>query len=103
VSVIGRKRTSALLARFRPVFAALLLSLPQTATAETPEEWITLGARGFGAFIPLGIKIGLDAASRLNAKPRELTVIYYDSNASPCARFADGVAIATYTSVGQRT
>jgi hypothetical protein len=106
VSVIGRKRTSALLARFRPVFAALLLCLPQTATAETPEEWITLGARvhgGFGTFIPLGIKIGLDAASRLNAKPRELTVIYYDSNASPCARFADGVAIATCTSVGQRT
>jgi formylmethanofuran dehydrogenase subunit E len=57
----------------------------------------------FGAFIPLGIKIGLDAVQRLNAKPRELVVLYYDSDTSPCARFADGIAIATYASVGQRT
>jgi len=74
--------------------------------AETPEEWITLGARvhgAFGAFIPLGIKIGLDAVKRLDAKPRELVVIYYDSASSPCACFADGIAIATYASVGQRT
>ena len=91
----------------RGLFAALLLCLPPlTARAETPEEWITLGARvhgAFGAFIPLGIKIGLDAVSRLNAKPRELSITYYDSNASPCACFADGIAIATYASVGQRT
>ena len=80
--------------------------MPLTAKGETPEEWITLGARvhgAFAAFIPLGIKIGLDAVSRLNAKPRELTVTYYDSDASPCACFADGIAIATYASVGQRT
>jgi formylmethanofuran dehydrogenase subunit E len=57
----------------------------------------------FGAFIPLGIKIGLDAVQRLNAKPRELVVLYYDSDTSPCACFADGIAIATYASVGQRT
>ena len=76
------------------------------SNAETPDEWIALGARvhgAFGAFIPLGIKIGLDAVKRLNAKPRELTVLYYDSNSSPCACFADGIAIATYASVGQRT
>jgi FmdE, Molybdenum formylmethanofuran dehydrogenase operon len=74
--------------------------------AETPDEWIALGARvhgAFGAFIPLGIKIGLDAVQRLNVKPRELSVLYYDSDSSPCACFADGVAIATYASVGQRT
>jgi formylmethanofuran dehydrogenase subunit E len=57
----------------------------------------------FGAFIPLGIRIGLDAVKRLSAKPRELTVLYYDSDSSPCACFADGIAIATYASVGQRT
>jgi hypothetical protein len=77
-----------------------------SAWAETPEEWIALGARvhgAFGAFIPLGIKIGLDATRRLHVKPRELTVLYYDSPASPCACFADGIAIATYASVGQRT
>ena len=49
---------------------------------------------GYGAFIPLGIKIGLDAVDRLKAKPRELVVTYYDSEKTPCACFADGVAIA---------
>src|ERR1700682_4558649 len=73
-----------------------------TANAETPEEWIALGARVHGAF-GSGIKIGLDAVNRLTAKPRELTILYYDSDASPCACFADGIAIATYASVGQRT
>lgn len=76
------------------------------ARAESPEEWAKLGARvhgGYGAFIPLGIRIGLDAVERLKAKPRELSVLYYDSDKSPCACFADGVAIATYASFGQRT
>jgi formylmethanofuran dehydrogenase subunit E len=74
--------------------------------AETPEEWVQLGARvhgGFGSFIPVGIRIGLDALQRLNAKPREVTVVYYDSDKAPCACIADGVAIATVASVGQRT
>lgn len=94
--------------RMRHYFTILLavMLLPIAAAAETPDEWVGLGARvhgGFGAFIPLGIKIGLDAVGRLDAKPRELTVLYYDSDSAPCACFADGVAIATYTSVGQRT
>ena len=92
--------------RFHHIALAAALLLPITATAETPDEWVTLGTRvhgGFGSFIPLGIKIGLDAVQRLNAKPRELVVTYYDSDTSPCACFADGVAIATYASVGQRT
>jgi formylmethanofuran dehydrogenase subunit E len=89
--------------------AILLLTallLPVTAVAETPDEWVALGARvhgAFGAFIPLGIKIGVDATERLHANPRELSVLYYDSDAAPCACFADGIAIATYASVGQRT
>ena len=85
-------------------FAVVICGSP--SNAETPDEWIALGARvhgAFGAFIPVGIKIGLDAVRRLEAKPRELTILYYDSNASPCACFADGIAIATYASVGQRT
>lgn len=91
---------------YRGMLVAALLLLPMAARAETPDEWVTLGARvhgGFGAFIPLGIRIGLDAAKRLDAKPRELSVLYYDSDASPCACFADGIALATYASVGQRT
>ena len=90
----------------RLIIAALLLWLPICASAETPDEWVALGSRvhgAFGAFVPLGIKIGLDAVSRLDAKPRELSVLYYDSDTSPCACFADGIAIATYASVGQRT
>ena len=90
----------------RILTALLLLIVPLAANAETPEEWIALGTRvhgGFGAFIPLGIRIGQDAVERLNAKPRELSVTYYDSDASPCACFADGIAIATTASVGQRT
>ena len=80
----------------RVVIAALLLLLSFSAKAETPEEWIALGARvhgAFGAFIPLGIKIGLDATKRLNAKPRELTVLYYDSDKFAmcllCGRYRD--------------
>jgi formylmethanofuran dehydrogenase subunit E len=87
--------------------SALLVIVATTPVrGETPEEWIALGTRvhgGFGAFIPLGIKIGLDAMDRLKAKPRELMIRYYDSDKSPCACFADGIAIATYASVGQRT
>lgn len=84
--------------------AAALLGT--SAMAETPEEWVKLGARvhgGFGAFIPVGIRIGLDAAQTLKAEPRQLAVTYYDNPRSPCACFADGVAIATVASVGQRT
>ncbi len=92
----------------RVVVAAVFVALAcfGGARAETPDEWVELGARvhgGFGAFIPLGIKIGLDAMKRLDAKPRELALTYYDSDASPCACFADGVAIAIYASFGQRS
>src|ERR1700748_56223 len=91
----------------RLIAAALTaIVLVSAALAETPEEWIALGTRvhgGFGAFIPLGIRIGQDAVERLNAKPRELSVTYYDSDAAPGACFADGIAIATTASVGQRT
>jgi len=94
--------------RFVMMLSAIaLVSLESaTARAETPEEWVALGARvhgGFGSFIPVGIRIGLDALQRLGAKPREVSVIYYDSDRAPCACIADGVAIATVATVGQRT
>ena len=88
---------------------ALILLATTNSTgvgAETPDEWVALGARvhgGFGAFIPLGIKIGLDALDRLHLKQRDVSVTYYDSDKSPCACFADGIAIATLASVGQRS
>jgi formylmethanofuran dehydrogenase subunit E len=92
--------------KLRHIALVAALIAPAAVRAETPEEWITLGTRvhgGFGSFIPLGIRIGLDAVERLNAKPRELAVTYYDSDASPCACFADGIAVATFASVGQRS
>ena len=89
------------------LFAALLLSYASSAArAETPEEWIKLGARvhgGFGAFIPVGIRIGEDAVRRLNAQPRELAVIYYSGEKVPCPCSVDGVMLAVGASPGQGT
>ncbi len=82
-----------------------MLACP-AAHAQTREEWITLGTRvhgGFGAFIPVGIRIGQDALKRLEAEPREVAVTYYDSDKAPCACIADGIMIATTASPGQRT
>lgn len=98
------------------VLATLSLLIGAAAIrAETPGvseldaqtcEWIRLGARmhvGFGSFIPAGIRIGFDALQRLDAKPREVTVVYYDSDKAPCACIADGISIVTNATVGQRT
>jgi formylmethanofuran dehydrogenase subunit E len=74
--------------------------------AETPEEWVKLGARvhgGFGAFIPVGIRIGLDAKERIKAELRGLTVTYYSGEKAPCPCIADGVMLATNASPGQGT
>lgn len=72
--------------------------------AETPEEWVRLGARvhgGFGSFIPVGIRIGEDAMQRLNAKPRELAVVFYQGEGVPCPCAIDGVMLAIGASPGQ--
>ena len=94
------------LALMLPMLIAVISITTTNARAETPDEWMALGARvhgGFGSFIPVGIRIGLNALRRLGAKPREVTVVYYDSDKAPRACIADGVAIATIASVGQRT
>ncbi len=83
-----------------------MVSMPWLAHAQSREDWVALGTKihgGFGAFIPIGIRIGLDALERLNAKPRDVTVIYYDGAKAPCACIADGIMIATTASPGQRT
>jgi len=84
--------------------ALLAFSPMGNVRAETPEEWVKLGARvhgGFGAFIPVGIKIGEDAMKRLNAKPRELAVTYYSGEGVPCPCSVDGVMLAVSASPGQ--
>ena len=84
----------------------LTLSIPATGHAETKEEWIAVGARvhgAFGPFIPVGIRIGLDATEKLKAEPRGLSVVYYNGTKPPCPCVADGVMIATQASPGQGT
>lgn len=88
------------------LIAAALATATSAVRAETPEEWIKLGARihgGFGPFIPIGIRIGLDALARLKAEPRSVTVTYYSGEKAPCPCIADGVMIATQASPGQGT
>jgi hypothetical protein len=88
----------------RVAVIVLLALFAMPAGAETPEEWVKLGARvhgGFGSFIPAGIKIGEDAMKRLNAKPRELAVTYYSGEGVPCPCSVDGVMLAVSASPGQ--
>jgi formylmethanofuran dehydrogenase subunit E len=90
----------------RLVLCAVLVLLTLPTRAETPEQWIELGARvhgAFGAFIPVGIRIGLDAKERIKADPRGLTVTYYSGEKAPCPCIADGVMLATNASPGQGT
>ena len=84
----------------------LLLGAGVSIRAETPEEWVKLGARvhgGFGSFIPVGIRIGEDAMRRLNAQPRSLSVVFYQGANTPCPCALDGVMLAVGASPGQGT
>ena len=90
----------------RLILAVLVIGVTSGARAETKDEWIALGARvhgAFGPFIPVGIRIGLDAKEKLHAESRGLTVTYYNGAKPPCACVADGVMIATQASPGQGT
>jgi formylmethanofuran dehydrogenase subunit E len=96
------------MSRFRITALALLscVLLSAPAASETREQWIELGARvhgAFGAFIPVGIRIGVDARERLKAEPRGLAVVYFSGEKPPCPCVADGVMIATGASPGQGT
>jgi hypothetical protein len=91
----------------RTVPLAVILALwGADAHAQTKEQWIELGTRihgGFGALIPIGIRIGLDANERLKLEPRGFTVTFYTGQNAPCPCIADGVMIATGASPGQGT
>jgi len=94
--------------KFRIAILSLLSCavLSGPAICETREQWIELGARvhgAFGAFIPVGIRIGLDARERLKADSRGLAVVYYSGEKPPCPCVADGVMLATGASPGQGT
>jgi formylmethanofuran dehydrogenase subunit E len=92
--------------RFLHITFFIAMLGPTAASAESKDEWIALGTRihgAFGPFIPVGIRIGLDAKEKLHADPRGLSVIYYNGTKPPCPCVADGVMIATQTSPGQGT
>lgn len=79
---------------------------PSPVQAETPDEWVALGQRihgGFGSYLALGIRIGLDAKNRLAAAPRELDVTYQTEKDAPCPCVVDGIMIAAVASPGQNT
>ena len=85
---------------------AIALLVATSSHAETKDGWISLGARvhgAFGPFIPVGIRIGLDAADKLKADPRGLSVTYYNGSKPPCPCVADGIMISTQASPGQGT
>jgi formylmethanofuran dehydrogenase subunit E len=76
------------------------------AQSPSPSEWVELGRRihgGFGSYVAVGIRIGLDAMERLKANPRELDVTYQDGSSSPCPCVADGIMIATVATPGNNT
>ena len=87
-----------------PTVLALIGTTP--AYSETREQWVELGARihgAFGAFIPVGIRIGLDAKEKLKADARGLAETFYNGEKPPCPCVADGVMLATGASPGQGT
>ncbi|MCW5622573.1 MAG: formylmethanofuran dehydrogenase subunit E family protein, partial [Burkholderiales bacterium] len=86
------------------MLALLLLARP--VAAETPEQWVALGERihgGFGSYIALGLRIGLDAADQLGAEPGQLEVLLIDGPGSPCPCLADGLMLSTRASPGRGT
>jgi formylmethanofuran dehydrogenase subunit E len=94
--------------RLKMLSLMLLMSVSAatTARAETPEQWVALLTRvhgGFGSFLPVGIRIGEDAMKRLNARPRELAVQFFQGEGVPCPCPADGVMLAVGASPGQGT
>src|SRR5262245_38614058 len=100
-----RRGTIAMI-RFLSILCIAVLGCAATGRAETPDEWIKLLTRvhgGFGSFLPVGIRIGEDAIKRLDAKPRELSVVFYQGEGTPCPCAADGVGLAVYASAGQGT
>ena len=102
----ARSREIAGLLVMLALLTASALTVSSNAGAETPEQWVQLGERihgGFGSYIALGIRVGLDASERLHAKPRDLEVILMEGPKSPCPCLADGLMLATAATPGRGT
>jgi len=106
VASMRAKKTATLSARLVLSLTLACSISGSAAFGETPEEWVRLLSRvhgGFGSFLPVGIQIGEDAMKRLDARPRELSVLFYQGEGTPCPCTADGVMLAVGASPGQGT
>jgi len=87
--------------------AALVICCTVSGRAETPEEWVKLGARALQGVEPDAERAWrvrlVRSGRRLDAEPRGVTVVYYSGPKAPCPCPADGIAIATMASAGQGT
>src|SRR4051812_22323638 len=102
-SILKKDIFSGLLAASLCAFA---LACPAPARGQTTAEWVKIGERvegSFTSFVAAGIRIGLDARKRLGVSPGELSVIYIDGAATPCACVADGIMMATAATPGKKT
>ncbi len=100
------RRVKPLIRTVTLMFLAATAFAPVLSRAETPEEWVQLGTRVhgfFGGFVPVGIRIGLDARERLKAGMRQMSIVYYQGEKAPCPCIVDGVMLATGASPGQGT
>lgn len=88
----------------KPAPPQITASIPAPGESLSPTQWIDLARRihgGFGSYLVVGIRIGLDATKRLNAGPRDLSVLYYDGPQAPCPCVADGLMLSTGATPGQ--
>jgi hypothetical protein len=89
-------------------WAPCAVAQPSTgaASAYSAKEWVMLGEAlhgGFGTHIAAGIRIGEDALRVLKSQRRDVDVVVTEGGNAPCACIADGVALATAASPGQRS
>lgn len=85
---------------------AFAQSFTGAASAYSAKEWVTLGEAlhgGFGSHIAAGIRVGEDALRMLKSQRRDVDVVVTEGGNAPCACIADGVALATSASPGQRS
>jgi FmdE, Molybdenum formylmethanofuran dehydrogenase operon len=88
---------------FMSFLAFLIIPVGRSETAEQCVALLTRVHGGFGSFLPVGIRVVEDAMKRLNARPRELDVTFFQGEGTPCPCAADGVSLAVYASAGQGT
>jgi formylmethanofuran dehydrogenase subunit E len=80
--------------------------LEQRAVAPPIDDLVVLGTRihgAFGSYLALGIRIGDEALSRLQANRGEVDVTVVDGPTTPCPCIADGLMIATGATPGRGT